>query len=401
MVDGCHFCMTRPFFLFSILLFPFLAFSQKGLLKGVVLDNFNTPIPFCSIGIKGSNEGVLGNGDGTFALSCKIGDTLQFSFLGFESGLWVANKFNTTVEIRLHRKTYALKEVSVATYRAEKLLRAALNRKNLNYPNSEYTYKAFYRQSHKENKRWVRLIEADIEVLDQGYGSQELFRLNQLRRSRVYEQNRDVHGDHLAELFLENKVHYSGNSFASVFNLGRYDFSFDTTFHNDTISRILFFHSSPAESKVEKGVLDINNQDTAIIRIETFSYPNMDFLNSGVNPSNWHFKEGKVVIHYRKVGNKYYLSFINFSYQHDIYNPIFKTYDYNVEEHFDLYVTYIGSALGVNRKLFHHQSNAYLRQYEYEPLFWKAYAPVTIYPLKSEIAKDLETETSLEEQFSE
>ena len=212
--------------------------------------------------------------------------------------------------------------------------------------------------------------------------------------------NKDVHGDHLAELLEENSVHYPSHFFTNPFNLGRYSFHFDSTIQSDTLVRIKFIHSAKGESKIQKGYLDISLLDTAIIETFIESTPNPGFNSREINQSNWHFRNGSVKVSYRKMANKYFLAKIDFNYLHEIYNSVFKTYDFKVKEQFSLWVySYeLNPKLNQDDKFFV-LSNLYRRQYDYNPSFWTNYPLLETYPLEKKKQEDLEKEAKLESQF--
>ena len=239
-------------------------------------------------------------------------------------------------------------------------------------------------------------------MVDPGYLGEEKMNIKEMRRSRVYERNKDIHGDHLAELFEENTVHYPAKFFTNPFNLGRYGFKFDTTFVSDSVSRILFFLSSPDESKVTKGFIDISLKDTAILQTLSNTTPNKNFALERYDRSNWKFNEGSVAVKYQKIHGKYFLSSIQFYYEHDIYNPVFKTFDFKVKEYFNLWVYQVDLFQPIpSSEKFSFQSNLYRRQYAYNAAFWDNYSLLINYPLSAEITMDLEREIPMEKQFVE
>ena len=54
-------------------------------IKGKILDEFGEPLPEAAIQLKGSTNGVSSNFDGEFSIGAKLGDTLQISFVGYET----------------------------------------------------------------------------------------------------------------------------------------------------------------------------------------------------------------------------------------------------------------------------------------------------------------------------
>jgi hypothetical protein len=402
----CHIYMKRLGFIFSsfiffIFFFPLQVFTQTQWISGKIVDEKGKSVPFVSIVNKAILKFSMADSAGNFSIQGEKGDSLLFSCIGFEIGNWVFRQ-SGPIQVTLRSKTYSISGVTFEEMKAENLLRSAIRKFSRNYPQKTYTYQAFFRQSHQENKKWVRLVEVDLQVMDLGYSGEEKMIVKQMRRSRVYERNKDIHGDHLAELFEENTVHYPAKFFTNPFNLGRYRFKFDTTYVSDSVTRILFFLSSPDEIKVTKGFIDISLKDTAILQTLSKTSPNKNFALERYERSNWKFNEGSVSVKYQKVDDKYFLSSIQFYYEHDIYNPVFKTFDFKVKENFDLWVYRVDLFQPVpSAEKFSFLSNLYRRQYEYDAAFWEKYPPVIKHPISAEIILDLEREFPLAEQFLE
>lgn len=376
-----------------------LLIAQTWWIKGQLFDENNQAVPFAAIGNLHLSRYAIADSNGVFIIQASKGDSLMISSIGFETNFQVVES-EKPIRVMLRTKIYGLNLVTYGELKAINMIKAAIRQIPKNYPMKSYTYKAFYRQLHNENNRFVRLIEADISVLDKGYFSEERIQVNEMRRSKVYERNKDIHGDHLSELLEENTVHYPSRFFTNPFNLGRYAFHFDTTFQSDTLVRILFTQSTSGEPKKLKGYLNISLKDTAIVETYIHSSPNPNYVSRESNQSNWHFRDGAVKVTYQKFGEKYFLHSIGFYYLHEIYNSVFKTYDFKVKEEFTLWVySYDFIPLPVEKDNFHVLSNLYRRQYDYHPGFWKNYPMLEKHPLEKIQMEDLEREEKLDSQF--
>jgi hypothetical protein len=89
---------------------------------------------------------------GNFSIQGEKGDSLLFSCIGFETGNWVIKK-DGPIQIELKSKVYSLDGVTFEEMKAENLLRSAIRKFSRNYPQKPYSYQAFFRQSHQENKK--------------------------------------------------------------------------------------------------------------------------------------------------------------------------------------------------------------------------------------------------------
>ncbi len=105
----------RTYLFVLIFLLPALAFSQQSV-HGLVLDSkTGVPLPFASVSIKGMAMGTITNEDGQFQLSkVDFGDTLQFSYLGYEKREFIYGSGLTDLKIKLNPKTLELRTFTVA-----------------------------------------------------------------------------------------------------------------------------------------------------------------------------------------------------------------------------------------------------------------------------------------------
>ncbi|MBO6238000.1 MAG: carboxypeptidase-like regulatory domain-containing protein, partial [Bacteroidales bacterium] len=66
------------------LLLALVAFSAMAQVRGVVYDGATgDPFMGVSVLVKGTMTGVNTGADGSFSLPAKVGDVLQFSFIGY------------------------------------------------------------------------------------------------------------------------------------------------------------------------------------------------------------------------------------------------------------------------------------------------------------------------------
>ncbi|PCE66703.1 SusC/RagA family TonB-linked outer membrane protein [Sediminicola luteus] len=89
--------------------------AQETTLKGRVLDTDGIPIPWVNILVKGTTNGVNTNDDGQFEIQLALGDTLQFSSIGFADKEVVVNHTND-LTITLKSSEEQLDEIIVVGY---------------------------------------------------------------------------------------------------------------------------------------------------------------------------------------------------------------------------------------------------------------------------------------------
>lgn len=111
--------LLRPFLLLGIMSLSLGVSAQtdaRKTVKGVVLSGENSDgIPGVSVVVKGTPNGTTTNTEGEFSIDAGTGNTLVFSFIGYESQeVAVGNK--TNIEVRLKESIASLDEVVVVGY---------------------------------------------------------------------------------------------------------------------------------------------------------------------------------------------------------------------------------------------------------------------------------------------
>lgn len=98
-----------------VLLLGAQSFAQK--VTGVVVDELNTPIPGVNVVIKGTTNGVITNGDGSYSITPADmrKDVISFSFIGFETKEIEING-QTVINVQLANSTLEIDEVVAIGY---------------------------------------------------------------------------------------------------------------------------------------------------------------------------------------------------------------------------------------------------------------------------------------------
>jgi hypothetical protein len=96
-----------------------LAVQTDESVKGTVTDETDLPIPGVSVIVKGTTIGVLTDANGQFTIHVTKGQTLVFSFIGYETKEIVSNGANT-LNISLTPKINELNEIVVNGYSSQK-----------------------------------------------------------------------------------------------------------------------------------------------------------------------------------------------------------------------------------------------------------------------------------------
>ncbi|GGW80221.1 iron complex outermembrane receptor protein [Salegentibacter mishustinae] len=77
--------MMKNYFLICFLFLGTLAFSQEQEISGTVVDDQSQPLPGVSVAIKGTNQGTVTDFDGKYSIDASLGQTLVFTFVGFDA----------------------------------------------------------------------------------------------------------------------------------------------------------------------------------------------------------------------------------------------------------------------------------------------------------------------------
>ncbi len=173
--------------------------EQIEVLCQVIDKTSNEPIIYATILLKKNKLGVISDEDGNFRIPIRFkeqSDTLRISSIGYKTTefalirmseakvnvLMVAPKIESLQEVTLvsdKRKTLKLS--------ARKIVKSALQKMPLNYPQEPFSYIAYYRDyqqlldsAHYRSKKngfdhkYINLNEGIIEVFDAGFGTNKL-----------------------------------------------------------------------------------------------------------------------------------------------------------------------------------------------------------------------------------
>ncbi|MBS1612425.1 MAG: carboxypeptidase-like regulatory domain-containing protein, partial [Bacteroidetes bacterium] len=201
------------------------ALAQGNILVvGVVTDKeTNQPLSMAAIQVKNTQLGALSEDNGYFEMPLPVSnlkDSIRVSYVGYTpESLSIADyKTGDTLRIALGMDNMIKGEVVITALGARAVMLKAIENMKKNFYYDSLISTGLYRQYHKENGKYVRLMEADVSVAfnvksPYKYSFHELVRVNKQRRSDNYETNGDVHGDHLVDLLKQNAYSYNRASF--------------------------------------------------------------------------------------------------------------------------------------------------------------------------------------------
>lgn len=406
----------KKLLLVPIALIAMLANAQENiLLRGFVYDKDanNAPLGMAAIQIKNTQLGGLTDDAGWFEIpipKLNLKDSLKASYVGYTPQMVSIKDYKDgdTLRVYISSSAETKAEVIVVAMNARGVLLKAIENMRKNLLQDSLIATGLYRQYHKENGKYVRLLEADLSVAFNTksiyrYSFHESVQVNQQRRAENYERNADAnnHGDHMVDLLKENPFSYNKTNFLEPKNV---DFYAPKIIGEDTAEYHLSLQYKESSSKeLVRATLWVAKETFAITRMEIEKFPNPYYLRGRYEPvSIWQLVNEKVVVETEKVNGKYVVSSIVRSYNHHVLNKQTGNVDYIVEETFEMFfddydTDEVGARMAKGK--YWAFTNLYSEPYKYNSTFWKNYDMLDEYPLPEQIKTDLEHNKPLEEQF--
>lgn len=405
----------KSFISLICLLFCFqFAFSQVDSLitiTGIISSEDDSYIEYATVGLQENNLATVTDNLGFFKLivnSNMMEDSLIIKHLGhITKSVTLASMISQkNSKIVLEKAEYGLSEVKVKGMKSSTIVKIAKEKIENNHPKEPYSYSGFFRQLHQENGRYVRLIEADVSVLDKGFYKElkdEKYQLNELRRSYVYEQNGEAHGDHLSDLIHKNPIKHPINTIFTKNGMKYYEFKLAGTLLYDDRNyyEVNFETKDKAHSQMlEEGTLWIDTEDYGILyyKIETINDRGSGSDgNSG--KFDWEFIGEAYELKNIRDGDILYPAFISHTYTHNLKHNTFQSMDFELIETFEFHIQNYKSANESDIQDYKQSIDLYNLSYEYDSDYWSSYLPVLNHPLDKRIIKDLEQTYPLDYQF--
>lgn len=143
-------------------------------LSGKVVDQITkSPVVFASVYKTGSSVGTVTNSDGEFILKIAGKSTdgsITISYLGFKSKVVpISNLLKEENTIILEQYAVAINEVVIRSIDPLELLKTALSKIRDNYVHVPEMQTGFYRETIKQNKSYVSISEAVLDIYNAGY----------------------------------------------------------------------------------------------------------------------------------------------------------------------------------------------------------------------------------------
>lgn len=160
-----------------VILFFLQVSAQNRIVEGNVVDaNTGDPLPFATIGIKGTTTGTATNSEGRFIISIKeeVVDSMFFcSYMGYKDFQVKAKRVHEKLEIKLELDTFTLDEVEIRPWEPWDYIWNAMQKIPENYPNRPYMTEGYYSEFMAENDVFLKFTEGVVEIYNPAYGVDE------------------------------------------------------------------------------------------------------------------------------------------------------------------------------------------------------------------------------------
>ena len=138
-----------------------LTFAQEKTISGTVSDNSGLPLPGVNIIVKGTSNGTQSDFDGNYTVDANVGQTLVFSYVGFNSVERAITAATSNISLQLTEDAESLEEVVVTALGIKK------EKKALGYAVSSIKEEAIKDNPETDLTRVLQGKTAGIEITTQ------------------------------------------------------------------------------------------------------------------------------------------------------------------------------------------------------------------------------------------
>jgi TonB-linked SusC/RagA family outer membrane protein len=138
-----------------------LTFAQEKTISGTVSDNSGLPLPGVNIIVKGTSNGTQSDFDGNYTVNANVGQSLVFSYVGFNSVERAVTAATSNISLQLTEDAESLEEVVVTALGIKK------EKKALGYAVSSIKEEAIKDNPETDLTRVLQGKTAGIEITTQ------------------------------------------------------------------------------------------------------------------------------------------------------------------------------------------------------------------------------------------
>jgi len=147
--------------------------SYTVLTAKIVDEATKKPLVFASVFKTGTSIGTVSNSDGDFELKIPGKSTtgsLSITHLGYKNKeVSIKDIVSKKITISLVQHAIPIEEVVIKDIDPEELLKQALSKKRVNYNVDPEMQTSFYRETLKQNRNYVSVSEAVLDIYNSGY----------------------------------------------------------------------------------------------------------------------------------------------------------------------------------------------------------------------------------------
>jgi len=291
-------------------------------------------IEYATIGIKGKAQGTISNELGEFSFIIdepSEKDEIVFSAIGYKARSFPLAELmmdNEALEVLLDPATYSLEEIVVTGVNPLDIVEKALEGIYKNYPTSPHLLKGFYREYMEEDGAYVRLIEAAVDIIEDGYKvkgknvhSREKVLVKQIRNADEYRKFDAYLYDGLSYMLNENIAGYNPGGVLNTYPASDWKFEFEekTLVEGEETYVISFIPRSEKYAR-PSGLVYLSTEDYSIVKMDWSINNALDsWLKKYYSDTVYiEHKNWEANFSYKRFKDKMYLNYIKHTRSYDV-----------------------------------------------------------------------------------
>lgn len=377
--------------LLFLLSFQLLQAQNNNNIKGVIYNSSDsTALAYVNVYIKDNPFGTISNEQGEFSFFFNAADALDtvvFSAIGYESQKYgIANLTNKELTIHMHPAIILLQEVVITPLDSKGIIKKALDKIEQNYPQKASILNAYTRQTIKENNKYTRFVEAALEIYNPTYFSDEKKSQKQnlikLKKSEASLDNTHESLNYkLSTADFVNSI-FINQTLSFLDDLTTYEFSFieQVNYNEHLLYKIEFNTINDKDTSGYKGVIYIDKETYAFVSVQyqyKYNYTRQvkAYIKKFVQV-NYKYLDYIFRIDFKKVSNKWYLSYIKKEHNLYIYTDDKSIIDIRMKAHNDLLINDIqvdNVSAFKNNGLINSKKDIYYQSGIYDDKIWESF----------------------------
>lgn len=392
--DLCASIMKRFILLHILLILSQLLLAQESrTIRGIIMnaETFE-PIEYATIGILSKAQGTISNEVGEFSFiieDASAKDQITFSAIGYKATSMLLSGIledSSALEILLEPATYSLDEIVVTGVNPLDIIEKALEGIYKNYPTSPHLLKGFYREYMEEDGKYVRLVEAAVDIIEDGYRvkgknvhSREKVLVKQIRNADEFRVFDAYFYDGLNYMLNENIAGYNPGGVLNTYPASDWQFEFEEkTLVEGEETYVISFIPRNEKYARPSGLVYLSTNDYSIIKMKwTINNALDSWLKKYyadtvyVEHTNW-----EADFSYRRYKDKMYLNYIKHTRGYEVIENDSNKTRHTVNVFSELLINDINNITArafTDTKPVKDYNKAYFSEQSYDKDFWDTY----------------------------